>query len=529
MGRKGKALAAVMAGLMAASLAAPAYAATVRYDLNGPAGVIHEHTEDGDVEVEEIGVDFDGLGKLTGWNTRPDGTGEAYKTGDKVATDSTLYAQYADGTFVPADGLNTAGGKTYYYEGGSVKTGLLRVGDAERSALMYFDAADGGAAATSRLVEDGGDKYYAGSDGVLVSNTLQECEGKVYYLGDDGKALSGVVEVAGDDGAALMYFGEDGSRVEDGWVEDGGKSYLARGGELARSALADDAGKTYAFGADGVQLNGHVKVEGKWYVCDGESAGGAHAGWVEKGCWVVASADGSEGYAGDDGALLTGLQEFSGVAHWFNEEGVAEGGWHETGLSGERAWCNSISQTGLVIGWSATRPTPGTDSGSDKGSADGGADQGKSDDAAGDAGDEQGKTDNSDSGGKSDGTDQGGGGKADRADGKETAGASDKTGQADEDKSDETGDEKTSSANASGVNAGERTGAKGQAADKADGAASTATTASSGSADAGSDLPQTGAPAAGLVLVLGGAAAAAGGGLALARRRERADGEETKG
>lgn len=516
MGRKGKALAAVMAGLMAASLASPALAATVRYDLNGPAGVVHEHTEDGDAEVEEIGVDFDGLGKLTGWNTRPDGTGEAYKTGDKVASDATLYAQYDDGTFAPADGLNTVGGKTYYYEGGAVKTGLLRVGDAEGSALMYFDAADGGAAATSRLVEHGDDKYYASADGALVSNALQECEGKVYYLGADGKAMSGAVEVTGADGeVALMYFGDDGARVEDGWVEDGDKSYLARGGELVRAALADDSGKTYAFGADGGQLTGHVEVEGKWYVCDGSPEGDAHAGWIEKGCWVVASAGGSEGYAGDDGALLTGLQEFSGVAHWFSEEGVAEGGWHETGLAGERAWCNSISQTGLVIGWSATRPTPGTDTSPDKGDTEGADDQDKADE------------EDSGSAGKGDSADQGGSGEADKTDeggaprnggdnpsAEETSGASDKPG--------ESVGEKDASTSAGDVGAG------GQIADKADNVGASSSASASGSPTAGADLPQTGVGPLALALVAGGASAAAvaGGRLAWAKRCEADDLED---
>lgn len=521
MSKKGKALAAVMAGLMVASLAAPAYAATVRYDLNGPAGVVHEHTEDGDVEVEEIGVDFDGLGKLTGWNTRPDGTGEAYETGDKVAADATLYAQYSDGTFAPADGLNTAGGKTYYYEGSTVKTGLLRIGDAEGSVLMYFDAADGGAAATSRLIEDGGDKYYAGSDGVLVSDTLQECEGKTYYFGADGKARAGVVEVAGAYGAALMYFSADGPRVEDGWVEDEGKSYLARGGELVRSALADDSGKTYAFGDDGGQLSGHVEVEGKWYVADGEDTGEAHAGWVEKDCWVVASDDGSEGYADTDGALLTGLQEFSGVAHWFNEEGVAEGGWHETGLTGERAWCNSISQTGLVIGWSATRPTPGTDTSPDKGDTDGDADQDKSDaDDSGSAG--RGNSDNQEGIDEVDKTDgdgtPGNGGAASPSD-EETSGTSDKPG--------EWGDEKDSSTNSTDVNAGGAP-ANGLAADKADNVSASPSVSTSSSAAGAADLPQTGVGPLSLALVASGAAAAAvaGGRLAWAKRRVAGDLED---
>lgn len=518
MSRKGKALAAVMAGLMAASLAAPAYAATVRYDLNGPAGVVHEHTEDGDVAVEGIGVDFDGLGKLTGWNTKPDGTGEAYKTGDKVTADATLYAQYDDGTFAPAAGLNTTGGKTYYYADGSVMTGLLRVGDAESNVLMYFDADDGGAAAVSKLVEADGEKYYAGADGVLVSNALQGCAGKTYYFGSDGAAQKGVVEVAVDSGSALMYFGEDGARVEDGWVEDDGKSYLARNGELARATLADDAGKTYAFGEDGAQLTGHVEVGGKWYVCDGEAAGDARAGWIEKGCRVVASADGSEGYAGDDGALLSGLQELDGATYWFNDEGIAEEGWHATGLAGERAWCNSVGQTGLVVGWSATKPTPGTDTGNDK-------DQGKSDEA-GDASDgaDQGKTDagKSDPGGKSD-DDEGGAADKTDADGTpgndsvdktgdgETSGISDKTGRNDEDKSTDADGNKGSSTGSSGASSAGST-------------VPAASSSSTGTAATGSDLPQTGVPAASLVLVLGGATAAAVAGGRLARRGRWDDG-----
>ena len=106
-----KAAAAIACGLALAGSGVPALAGTVRYDLNGPAGVVHTHTEDGDVTVEEIGVDFEGLGKLTGWNTKRDGSGDAYAVGDTVKGDALLYAQYDDGTMLASD-LTTINGKT---------------------------------------------------------------------------------------------------------------------------------------------------------------------------------------------------------------------------------------------------------------------------------------------------------------------------------------------------------------------------------------------------------------------------------
>lgn len=75
--------------------------ANVVYDANGGSGS-HDPTPGWQWDGAEAAKDLDGsfhrLGwTLTGWNTRPDGSGVAYEPGDRVpleASDVTLYAQW---------------------------------------------------------------------------------------------------------------------------------------------------------------------------------------------------------------------------------------------------------------------------------------------------------------------------------------------------------------------------------------------------------------------------------------------------
>lgn len=87
---------AVMAGLM---LAVPntAFAASLTLNLNGVAGDVYTKEADGDVVIPDVTASFGDEYKLKGWNTARNGSGESYKTGDKVSKDTVLYAQWESG------------------------------------------------------------------------------------------------------------------------------------------------------------------------------------------------------------------------------------------------------------------------------------------------------------------------------------------------------------------------------------------------------------------------------------------------
>lgn len=75
----------------------PAFGSTLTLDLNGVAGEVYSETAEGAVAVPDISVDFGDAFKLTGWNTRRNGTGTSYKAGELVSGDVTLYAQWQSG------------------------------------------------------------------------------------------------------------------------------------------------------------------------------------------------------------------------------------------------------------------------------------------------------------------------------------------------------------------------------------------------------------------------------------------------
>ena len=254
-----KAAAAIACGLALAGSGVPALAGTVRYDLNGPAGVVHAHTEDGDVTVEEIGVDFEGLGKLTGWNTRRDGSGDAYAVGDTVKGDALLYAQYEDGTMLASD-LTTINGKTYYYKDGSPVTGLLNV----EGSLMYFSPDDGGARVEDSWFESSGKAGHADAGGVVATGVAKVGE-KTYCFDEHGGQLTGLIK-SGDD--VYSFSGEEADGVRAGYAVsscfvkvDGAQCYAGEDGKLARGYVDVD-GKTYWFGEDGKSSAGWHKTDG---------------------------------------------------------------------------------------------------------------------------------------------------------------------------------------------------------------------------------------------------------------------------
>ena len=315
------ALVAVTAGLALTASTAPALAGTVKYDLNGPAGVVHEHTEKGNVEVEEIGVDFDGLGALTGWNTKRDGTGRSYSVGEDVVGDVTLFAQYADGTMLAAD-LVEVGGKTYYYADGKAQTGFISVAGlgGHDSALAYFDPSSGGAMVKASTGEKA---------------TWLEVDGKSYLADEDG-ALVGTATPAKDDDAIKTFSGS--------------------------TRYKDAGGRYYLFASDGSQKTGLVELAGEKFLFTG-AADGAHAGNMVMDTLVDAAAAGT-GVAGanvyptEDG-LAVGLVDVARgsqtAKYWFGADGVSSAGWHKAEINGKACWVHT-SLDGRVTAVSDSDP-----------------------------------------------------------------------------------------------------------------------------------------------------------------------------
>ena len=89
----------VVAIIAGGAQALSAYAATIQFDLNGVAPVVHTESGSGSTKVPTIELDFNNI-TFTGWNTSPTGNGKSYDEGDTINNSTTLYAQWADGTHI---------------------------------------------------------------------------------------------------------------------------------------------------------------------------------------------------------------------------------------------------------------------------------------------------------------------------------------------------------------------------------------------------------------------------------------------
>lgn len=96
-------IAGVMAIIAGGAPVLSASAAAIQFDLNGVAPVVHTESSSGSAKVPTIELDFTNM-TFTGWNTSPTGNGQTYRAGDTINTDTTLYAQWADGTHIGGGG-----------------------------------------------------------------------------------------------------------------------------------------------------------------------------------------------------------------------------------------------------------------------------------------------------------------------------------------------------------------------------------------------------------------------------------------
>ena len=78
-----------------------ANATRIDLDLNGVAPVVHtiDSGASNTATLPDTKVEFNNM-TFTGWNTSPTGNGKTYRAGDTINTDTTLYAQWADGTHI---------------------------------------------------------------------------------------------------------------------------------------------------------------------------------------------------------------------------------------------------------------------------------------------------------------------------------------------------------------------------------------------------------------------------------------------
>lgn len=260
------------AGLSAALVPATALAGTVKYDLNGPAGVVHEHTEDGDVAVESVTADFDGLGDITGWNTKADGTGTAYKEGDEVSGDATLYAQYSDGTRLATEDSETDGSDSGP-GGGKTDGGAETDTPTSFAGLALGDAASAGklaALSSDRLASlESAVKQYAGTttggtvtvqsatdDEVTLTITVGDGSTKATFKhnSNDGWSISDT-ESGNTDNKTTPDSGDastDGAVDSDGTSGSGSKTDEGAAGDgSAVSVTTSDAGQSGDANANG--------------------------------------------------------------------------------------------------------------------------------------------------------------------------------------------------------------------------------------------------------------------------------------
>ena len=219
-------------------------------------------------------------------------------------------------------GFETIDGKLYYFTD---------------SARMLHD----------EFVEENGQTYYLGSDGVRVSG-LQDIKGQTYYFNPDRNGqLSYGLNVVGD---KLYLFGDAGKEnagqlVKDTHLNNGDfKLYMDKDGKLMTGPQTID-GLTYYFDSNGRQVKGERrKVNGKSYFYDPDNGALVanrlvtfkagrfipeenYAKEVRFDFAPYANYDNNEHpeleryYLGADGLPVTGWQTINGNKYFFQDDG----------------------------------------------------------------------------------------------------------------------------------------------------------------------------------------------------------------
>ncbi len=183
-----------------------------------------------------------------------------------------------------------------------------------------------------------GSTYYVTSDGKKVTGWVKEDEKWYYFNEKTGKMHTGFLEYAGEVVFLAPFTGE----MVVGWFDMNGVSYLAKGnGAVVRNSIHSDGihtylfdnmgkkakkgfhtidGETYYVDKKGYVLSGVIKVNGKYYGMDPETA---------KQLRGYQNLDGKYYYFDENtGAAVTKkIIEIEGKSYYFNGKGVRTSGW----------------------------------------------------------------------------------------------------------------------------------------------------------------------------------------------------------
>ena len=276
----------------------------------------------------------------------------------------------ADSAGAVKQGLqHVADGRTYYYEGKSVRKGWLDLG----GKTYRLDRDDGHLWTGWYGVDD--DVFYANGDGTIVKGWL-DLGGKRYRLDrDDGHLWTGWYSVdAGNfysnDAGVLQkgvfrasdslyyadpsdgpigkasgrvewngkfYFIEADSHVSTGkWVvlKDGTQSWADKKTGVLSASLRNGS----FVDANGKALVGWQNLNGQWFYADAPN-GAIHKGWAKIG--------GSWYYFKSDGTVTYGWAQIDGSWYYFKSDGTAAYGWQT--INGNEFYFDSHAR--MVTGW----------------------------------------------------------------------------------------------------------------------------------------------------------------------------------
>ena len=176
----------------------------------------------------------------------------------------------------------------------------------------YYD--DFGQPGQNLWLSDNGDRYYVGSDSVIVKDQIIEDDGKSYYLGADGilvvsraLLLKGTLYRADTDGVLT---------IASGLIEvDGQKYYANQEGTPVKNWMVTEGGRQYFFNADGLLMKDQMLLyQGKSYQADADGELKSVAGWQQVGD--------KKYYSRGDGTLVRNAQiEDQGKTLYLDDEG----------------------------------------------------------------------------------------------------------------------------------------------------------------------------------------------------------------
>ena len=229
------------------------------------------------------------------------------------------------------------------------------------------------ASINSGWVDEGGSRYYYGTDGKAVTG-WQTIEGKRYFFNPNGTMKTGWMSEGGSwyylspaDGAmavgfvdyqgARYYFNSNG-KMATGWIYDQGSWYYANNagaivkgwfyengtwylldpatGRMARG-FVDYQGARYYFYNNGKMATGWVKDQGHWYFFN--SKGAMVKGWLKDG--------GRWYFLTNEGKMRIGWMNYQGAWYYFNPNGTMATGWKSV----DGKWYLLNSSGAMERGW----------------------------------------------------------------------------------------------------------------------------------------------------------------------------------